>query len=92
MPITRQEMITMLYKYAVNVKKCNVSNKMAINGFTDYLLTDAWAVEGLQWATANGVISGKTGVNNTKLLDPKGTATRAECAAMIRNFLQAYGF
>ena len=40
----------------------------------------------LQWAAANGVLSGKGSGENLRL-DAFGNATRAECAAMLRTFL-----
>ena len=37
----------------------------------------------MRWAVENGVISGKGG----GILDPKGLATRAQTAQMLKNYL-----
>ena len=37
----------------------------------------------MQWAIAKGIISGK---DNGTRIDPQGTASRAEAAAMIYNY------
>ena len=39
----------------------------------------------MQWAASEGVMSGI----NTGNLNPKGTLTRAEAAAMLRSFVRA---
>ena len=36
----------------------------------------------MQWAVANGILNGTDG----KRLDPAGSATRAQCAAMLVRF------
>lgn len=38
----------------------------------------------MKWAVGSGVMSGK----GNGILDPKGTATRAEIAAMLQNFIE----
>ena len=38
----------------------------------------------MQWAVGNGLIKGKA----ETLLDPQGTATRAEIAAMLHRFIE----
>ena len=39
----------------------------------------------MQWATANGII---TGNGSAAVLDPQGNATRAQAAAMIMRYLE----
>ena len=46
-------------------------------------ISSDWALEALAWATQVGVLNGKSG----GILDPGGTATRAETAQMLRNFM-----
>lgn len=53
-----------------------------------------YAKEAMDWAVTNGVLSGKGAAGadiSTFRLDPTGTATRAECAAMLKNFMTAFG-
>ena len=75
--ITREQLAVMLYRY---------SGSPAVSAdaltFADGDAVSDWAVDGVKWAVANGIISGKG--NNT--LDPQGNATRAEVAQMLYNF------
>ena len=54
------------------------------NGGADKI-TD-YAKTAMQWAVGSGLVKGKSG----NLLDPQGTATRAEIAAMIHRFIEKY--
>ena len=52
--------------------------------FTDADKASGYALEALRWAVENGVMSGKGG----GILDPKGLATRAQTAQMLKNYLE----
>ena len=75
--ITREQLAVMLYRYAGSPE---VSADALT--FDDADLVSDWAVDGVKWAVANGILSGKG--NDT--LDPQGNATRAEVAQMLYNF------
>ena len=83
--ITREQLATMLYKYAKVKKYKTTFDKKALNSFSDKNKVSSWATEAMQWAVSNGVMSGKGQEDGSKLLDPAGQATRAECAQMIKN-------
>lgn len=90
--ITREQIAKMLYLYAKDVCKYDVSRKQSLASFTDADKVSPWAVEYMEWATAMGIISGKP-VNAERTafyLDGKGDATRAECAAMLSRFAAYY--
>lgn len=81
--ITREQLAAMLYKYAT-VKNLNKAfNSNALDNFSDKNQVSSYAVEAMKWAVSQGIISGKGG-----RLDPKGNATRAECAAMVTRLLE----
>ena len=83
--ITREQLATLLYKYAV-IKKYNTTFKdNVLDPYPDTDKISTWASESMKWAISNGVISGKPDNKGGKILDPKGEATRAECAQMIKN-------
>jgi len=82
--ITREEVATILYNYA-KYKKLSTKKTQDFTGYTDADQISSWAVERMQWALAYGIMKGKG-----DRLDPKGNATRAECATMIKNFIDAY--
>ncbi|MBR6556481.1 MAG: leucine-rich repeat protein [Clostridia bacterium] len=82
---TREELISIIYRYA-KFKKMDVSaaeDGTALAAFADADTVSSWAREAMQWACAEGILSGKPG----KLIDPKGTATRAETAQIFKNLL-----
>ena len=56
--------------------------------FSDAKKVSGFAYEAMQWAVAQGIISGK---NEGKIIDPQGNASRAECGAMIMRFESKYG-
>ena len=52
---------------------------------------NGWATDFMKWATAVEMITGKPNDDGkTYRLDPKGQATRAECAKMLTMFLKKY--
>ncbi|MGN0330454.1 MAG: S-layer homology domain-containing protein [Kineothrix sp.] len=87
--ITREQIAKMLYEYAKSSGK-DVSARKSLDSFTDQSSVSGWAKEYMQWATAAGLISGKPNAGGGYRLDPKGEATRAECAKMLTMFDQKY--
>ena len=86
--ITREQLATMLYKYAAYKGYRTTFEKNSISAFKDHGKVSGWAEEAMQWAVSNGVMSGKGQKDGSRLLDPKGQATRAECAQMILNMME----
>lgn len=78
--ITREQLAAILYGYA-QYKGYDVTAGGDLSGFAD----SAWAADALKWANGQGLITGKSG----NLLDPAGTATRAEAAAILSRFCQS---
>ena len=80
--ITRQELVTILWRLAAK-KGLNTSNAgLVAPEFADRSHIAAWAAEAMSWGSTRGILNGK-GANR---VDPNGTATRAEAAAMIVRF------
>lgn len=77
--VTREQFATMLYRYA---GEPTVSG--SLSAFTDAGSVSGWANDAMLWATQNGII---TGVTSTTI-DPQGTATRAQAAAMLMRFME----
>ena len=76
--ITRETLAVMLYRYAGSPEVGEAS----LAAFPDADQVSDWAQAAMVWATSVGVINGKSG----GVLDPSGTATRAEVAQMLLNF------
>ena len=83
--ITREQVAAILYRYAQHKEYISV-DKGDLTSFADSVKVSAWAKTALEWAVGNGVLSGKSG----NLLDPTGTATRAEVAQILTNFCQRF--
>ena len=76
--ITREQMATMLWRYAGSPKP-----KKASLQFNDAGKVSDYAREAMCWATENTVLNGTGG----GMLDPLGTAKRCEVAQMLMNYL-----
>ena len=79
--ITREQMITMVWRYLGEPE-----GDGDLTQFTDRNKIDGWAEDALAWAVEYGVISGR----GEGILDPDGTANRAEAAQLLKNFLINY--
>lgn len=84
--VTREQLATFLYRYAAALG-CDVSARSALSAFPDGGKTSSFAVDALQWAVAEGLISGKEN-NGKTLLDPLGKATRVEIASLLMRFVE----
>ena len=80
--ITREQLAVIIRNYAKYANK-NINQRADISKYTDAYKITGYARPAVEWAVANGIISGK--FNGTKI-DPQGTASRAETAAMIYNY------
>ncbi|MBR6770483.1 MAG: S-layer homology domain-containing protein [Lachnospiraceae bacterium] len=87
--ITREQIAKMLYIYGEK-RGYNVSGRTPLTSFMDLAEVSHWGVEYIQWAVNAGMISGKPNADGSFRLDPKGQATRAECAKMLRMFQEKY--
>ena len=75
----RQRMFEYLPKEVYDELLKAIENKTPISR----RIADSVADGMRRWAVENGVVNGKSG----GILDPKGLATRAEAAQMLKNFL-----
>ena len=74
--LTREQLAAMLYRYV---------GSPAVNGtltFTDSTNVSTWARNAMIWAVQNGILDGVGG----NRLNPKGTTTRAQAAAIFMRF------
>ena len=81
--ITREQLATILFNYA-KFKGYDTTVSGSISSFADAQNVSPWAQEAVVWAVENGIMSGK----GNGILDPNGTATRAEFASMLRRFIE----
>lgn len=86
--ITREQIAKML-KYYSDLKGYTTDTFADINNYPDATEVSGWAVDPIRWAVGSNMIKGKN-ISGTYYLDPKGEATRAECAAMLTRFMKRY--
>ncbi len=81
--VTREQLAAMLYRYAQSV---GLDTKVSgsLDKFSDSRETSSWAKEAMTWAVGAGLIGGKGG----SVLDPAGSATRAEVAAIMQRLVK----
>ena len=77
--ITREQLAVMLHRFAGSA-----AASADLSGFADASAISSWASEAMNWAVANGVLSG----DEAGRLNPGGAATRAEVAQMLYNYSQ----
>ncbi len=81
-PITREQLATILYRYAAKMGRDSSEFPTNPLPFTDRTEISKWADQAVQWCYLEGIVNGKDG----NLFDPQGSATRAETAAMLERF------
>ena len=81
--ITREQLATILHRFAA-YKGLNTSKAGSLHAFADSSEVSEYALDGLKWCVAEGLINGRTAIT----LVPGGIATRAEVATIITKYLQ----
>ena len=82
--ITRQDMATMLYRYA-QYKNPYMTPGGDLSGFPDSGKVAGYAQAAMAWANASGIIVGNA-VDGVSYLDPLSNATRAQVATIFMRF------
>lgn len=83
--ITREQMAAILYRYAAKVG-ISTENRNELR-FPDAGKVSSYATDALQWAVANGLVSGSK-ENGVTYLHPQGNATRAQVASILMRFIE----
>lgn len=89
--ITRQQLVTFLYRYTVKYAPEFTGNAAPISAFPDAGSVANWAYAAMSWAVGNGLILGNAHDNGPDYLDPNGSATRAQTATIIMRYCQLIG-
>ena len=82
--ITREQLATMLYRYAQYSGMDAVDLRENISGFADAASVSEYAVQALNWAVGEELVNGMG--DNT--LAPQGNATRAQAAALLMRYVE----
>ncbi len=89
--ITRQQLVTFLYRYTVKYAPDFTGNTAPISAFPDAGSVANWAYAAMSWAVGNGLIKGNAHDNGLSYLDPDDSATRAQTATLIMRYCQLIG-
>ena len=82
--VTREQMAAFLYRYVQHKGGGFTGMWMFLLDYTDRADVGEWAYEPLCWLTMKGVMQG----DGTGALNPKKTATRAETAQVLMNYME----
>jgi hypothetical protein len=86
-PVTRQDLMVLLYGYAIRFGFTTDQAGVVPPIFADAGQVSGYAVNAVAFAIRAGLIGG----DNDGNLDPKGGATRAQTAQIIMKFKEIYG-
>lgn len=81
--VTREQFAAFLHRYAAYTGSSTTGNQANLSGFSDAGQISSWAKPSVQWAVAEGILTG----NNNQLM-PQGTASRSQVATMIMRYVQ----
>jgi len=85
-PVTREQMATIIYRYAEYKQRNMTESGSAYDTFPDRGNVSGYAAAAMRWTVSWGIINGSNG----RLL-PRNTATRAEVAQIIMNYVTIIG-
>ncbi len=81
--ITREQLATMLWRYA-GVMNMDMTAKGNLGRFSDSGAISGYAADAMTWAVGAGLLEG----SDTGLLNPDGSATRAEVATIMQRMIR----
>lgn len=84
-PVSREQLAAMLYRFAQQQgQDVSIGEDTNILSYTDFDQLSEYAIPAMQWACGAGVIQG----SDDGLLQPQGTASRAETAQMLLRYME----
>ena len=81
--VTREQMATILCRYAENRGLADTAKLGDLSGFPDEKRISAYATDAVAWAVGEGLILGSDG-----MLLPQDSVTRAQVAAILMRFIE----
>lgn len=88
-PVTREQMAAFIARYAAYVDGLDTGSGGDLSGFPDNSAVSAYARPAMAWASAAGLIQGSAS-GGTVVLAPRGSATRAQVAAILMRYRQRF--
>lgn len=81
--VTREQLAAILYRYS----GADGARRGSYAGYPDADSVSSWAADAYAWAIGEGLISGNL-INGKTMLDPQGSATRAQVAIILMRYIQ----
>lgn len=85
--VTRQEAVTIFYRYCVGYNMMNVESGTELNGFQDQEDVAGFAVKAFTWAVNTGLVEGSAGAGGF-YLNPTGNLNRAQAAVLLQRCVE----
>ena len=85
--VTRQEAVTIFYRYCVDYNLMSVDSGLALDGFADQEHVAAFASDAFTWAVATGLISGSQS-GDSYYLNPIDNLNRAQAAVLLQRCVE----
>lgn len=85
--VTREQVAVMMYRYHIFTGGEKTDGAGALDHFTDAGSISGWALDAMAWAVGAKVLNGVS--DEPPVLNPLGTATRAEIAQILVNYKSA---
>lgn len=85
-PITREQMVVMLRNYGKFKGYDTTAEGSSLSSFRDGKSVSPWASDALAWAVSQNLVTGDTESN----IQPNGSATRGQVAAILMRFCKYY--
>ena len=85
--VTRQEAVTIFYRYCVGYSLLGVESTTELEGFADRDAVAGFAVEAFNWAVATGLVTGSQ-AGDSYYLDPASCLNRAQAAVLLQRCVE----
>ena len=85
--VTRQEAVTIFYRYCVDSNMARAESGSALKGFADLGQVSGYATDAFNWAVATGLVVGSVSGGET-YLNPTNSLTRAQAAALLQRCVE----
>lgn len=85
--ITRQEAVTIFYRYCVDYNLLGMESGMDLDGFEDSEQVAAFAVDAFNWAVATGLMEGSAN-GDGYYLNPNTNLNRAQAAILLQRCVE----
>ena len=85
--VTRQEAVTIFYRYCVDTNMARAESGSALKGFADLGQVSGYATDAFNWAVATGLVIGSVSGGET-YLNPKTNLTRAQAAVLLQRCVE----